>query len=160
MDFILWIIVLGLFVLSFVALVYPVLPSVTAVWAGFLVYQFLINPNELTVFFWVSMIVLTIILMLADIFASSLSVKKFGGTKTGERVAAISVIIGTFIYPPFGIIVLPFVAVLLAELFQDRNFKQALISSIGSLIGFLSGRFAEGLIQVVMIIWFFLTIWF
>lgn len=158
MDFILWIIVLGLFVLSFVALVYPVLPSVTAVWAGFLVYQFLINPNELTVFFWVSMIILTIILMLADVFASSLSVKKFGGTKTGERVAAVSVIIGSFIYPPFGIIILPFIAVLLAELFQDRNFKQAVISSIGSLIGFLSGRLAEGLIQVVMIIWFFLTI--
>jgi hypothetical protein len=160
MDIILWLVVLALFVLSFVALVYPVLPSVTAVWAGFLIYQFLINPNELTIFFWVSMIILTIILVLADVFASSLSVKKFGGSKAGERVAAISVIIGSFIYPPFGIIILPFVAVLITELIIDRDFKNALISSIGSLIGFLTGRVAEGLIQIVMILWFFLTIWF
>lgn len=160
MDFILWILVIGLFILSFVALVYPVLPSVTAVWAGFLIYQFLINPNELTVFFWISMIVLTIILSLADIFASSLSVKKFGGSKLGERVAAVAVIIGSFIYPPFGIIILPFVAVLFVELKQDRNFKEAMVSSIGSLVGFLSGQIAEALIQIVMIIWFFLTVWF
>jgi len=160
MDVLLWIVVLALFVLSFVALVYPVLPSVTAVWGGFLVYHFFVNANTLTTFFWIAMVVLTIVLLVADIFASSLSVREFGGSKLGERVAAIAVIIGSFIYPPFGIIVLPFIAVLLAELLQDRSFGSALRSSIGSLIGFLTGRFAEGLIQLAMIIWFFLTVWF
>lgn len=160
MNFILWIVVLGLFALSFVALVYPVLPSVTAVWAGFLIYHFLIHSHALTSFFWLSMLVLTIILMLADIFASSLSVRKFGGSKMGERTAAIAVIVGSFIYPPFGIIVLPFVAVFFVEVQQDRNFKEALRSSIGSLIGFLSGQVAEAFIQVIMIVWFFLAVWF
>jgi Uncharacterized protein conserved in bacteria len=106
------------------------------------------------------MIVLTMILLLADIFASSLSVKRFGGSKSGERIAAISVIIGSFIYPPFGIIILPFIAVLLVELRQDRSFKAALKASTGSLIGFLSGSFAEVFIQLVMIVWFFLNVWF
>ena len=160
MHLILWLIVLILFVLSFVALIYPVLPSVTAVWAGFLVYQFAINPNELTTFFWVAMLVLTGILLLADVFASSLSVKKFGGSKLGERVAGIAVIIGSFIYPPFGIILLPFVSVFIVELTQDRNLKEALVSSVGSFIGFLSGQVAEAIIQIAMIIWFFVTIWF
>jgi len=160
MDVLLWIVVLVLFVLSFVALIYPVLPSVTAVWGGFLVYHFFLNSNELTTFFWLAMVILTAILLVADIFASSLSVKQFGGTKLGERIAAIAVIIGSFIYPPLGIIVLPFIAVFLAELIQDRSLKKAFISSVGSLIGFLTGRFAEGLIQLIMIIWFFLTVWF
>lgn len=160
MDFLLWIIVLGLFVLSFVALVYPVLPSVTAVWGGFLVYHFFINSNVLTTFFWVSMVVLTIFLLGIDILAGSLSVKYFGGSKLGERVAAISVLIGSFIYPPLGIIVLPFVAVFFAEMKQDRSVAEAIKASIGSLVGFLSGRFAEGLIQLAMILWFFFTVWF
>lgn len=160
MDVLLWLVVLVLFGLSFVALIYPILPSVTAVWAGFLIYHFFINSSALTTFFWISMIVLTVILLLADIFASSLSVKRFGGSKSGERIAAISVIIGSFIYPPFGIIILPFIAVLLVELRQDRSFKAALKASTGSLIGFLSGSFAEVFIQLVMIVWFFLSVWF
>lgn len=160
MTFLVWIAILVLFVLSFVALVYPVLPSVTAVWAGFILYHFLINPNVLTTFFWVSMMVLTTVLLLADIFASSLSVKRFGGTKQGERGAALAVLIGSFIFPPFGIILLPFIVVFLIELKQDQTIKAAIRSSIGSLVGFLSGRLAEGIIQLAMILWFFFTIWF
>lgn len=160
MDFILWLVVIVAFVLSFVALVYPVLPSITAVWAGFLIYHFFINSAELGWFFWISMIILTIILTLADIFASSLAVKKFGGSKKSERVAAIAVIVGSFIAPPFGIIFIPFIAVLLVEINEGRSTQVAIKSSIGSLVGFLSGQIAEGIIQLIMIIWFFLTIWF
>lgn len=160
MAFIVWIVILVLFVLSFVALVYPVLPSVTAVWSGFLLYHFLINPSILTTFFWISMVILTGILLFMDIFASSLSVKHFGGTKQGERGAALAVLIGSFIFPPFGIILLPFIVVLFVELKQDQTIKAALRSSIGSLVGFLSGRLAEGIIQLAMILWFFFTIWF
>lgn len=160
MDFILWLIVLALFVLSFIALIYPVLPSVTAVWAGFLVYHFFINSGELTTFFWIAMVVLTLILLLADVFTSSISVKQFGGSKLGERGAAIAVIIGSFVFPPFGIILLPFVVVLLLEIWQGRTLKESLTSSIGSLVGFLTGQLAEAAIQLAMIIWFFFTIWF
>ena len=160
MDFILWIIVIGLFMLSFVAIFYPVLPSVTAVWGGFLVYHFLIDSTRLSTFFWVAMVLLTLILLVADLFASSISVNKFGGSKLGERGATLAVIVGTFIFPPFGIIVLPFVVVLLLELIQRRPLIEAIRASIGSLVGFLSGQFAEAMIQLIMILWFFLTVWF
>lgn len=160
MDFILWLVVLIFFGLSFVALVYPVLPSVTAVWAGFLVYHFLINPNELSAFFWISMILLTVILLVADIFASSLSVKRFGGSKAGEKAAAIAVLVGSFVFPPFGIIILPFIFVMVIELVQGQPINLALKSSVGSIMGFLTGRLAEGVIQLAMIIWFFFTVWF
>lgn len=50
MDFILWLVVIGLFILSFVALFYPVLPSVTAVWGGFLVYHFFIDSTRYPLF--------------------------------------------------------------------------------------------------------------
>ena len=160
MDFILWLIVLLLFGLSFVALIYPVLPSVTAVWAGFLIYHFFINSGELTAFFWIVMVKLTIILTLADIFASSLSVKKYRGSSVGEKGAALSVIVGSFIFPPFGIIILPFVVVLILEMRQGRSIQESLRASIGSVVGFLTGQLAEAAIQGAMISWFFFTIWF
>lgn len=160
MDFILWLVVFVLFGLSFVALIYPVLPSVTAVWAGFLIYHFFINSGELTAFFWIAMVILTIILTLADVFASSLSVKKYGGSSLGEKGAALAVIVGSFIFPPFGIIILPFIVVLILEMRQGRSIQESLRASIGSVVGFLTGQLAEAAIQLAMIMWFFFTIWF
>lgn len=158
MELILWVLILALFILSFVGLVFPVLPSVFAVWGGFLIYHFFIESSSLTMFFWISMGILTAILLLADIFTGSIAVKRFGGSKLGERVAALSVLIGAFVYPPFGIIALPFVAVIIVEYWQQEDFSSALRAATGTLIGFLSGKFAEGLIQIIMISWFFLAI--
>ncbi len=160
MEIFLWLLVIGFFVLSFIGLVFPILPSVFAVWIGFLIYHFFINSQVLGSFFWISMIILTVIVLLADLLASSLAVRKFGGSKKGERVAVVSVILGSFITPPYGIIWVPFVAVFLTEFFEKENFEDALKSSAATLIGFLSGQFAEGIIQFIMIIWFFITILF
>lgn len=159
MDFIIWIIILTFFILSFIGLVFPFLPSVLAIWAGFLLYHFVINASTLTWFFWVSMGALTILLLLADILAGSITVKRFGGSKLGERVATFSIIVGSFVYPPFGIILLPFIAVFIAEYWQKNTGKEAFKAAAGSLIGFLSGRVAELVIQLIMIIWFSITIW-
>lgn len=159
MDIIIWLIILTLFVLSFVGLFFPFLPSVMAIWAGFILYHFIINASALTWFFWLSMGGLTILLLLADILAGSMAVKRFGGSKLGERVATFSIIVGTFVYPPFGIILVPFIAVFIAEYWQKNTGTEALKAAFGSLIGFLSGRVAELIIQLIMIIWFFITIW-
>lgn len=159
MGIFLWIVVLSLFTLSFIGLIFPILPSVLAIWAGFFVYNFFINSQTLSNFFWIAMIALTFILLFADILANQLAVRKFGGSKLGETVAAISVIIGAFIYPPIGIIVLPFVAVYLVEWYHKKKPQEALRVATGSLIGFFSGQIAEGLIQAIMIGWFFLSVW-
>lgn len=159
MDIILWVLIIGLFILSFVGLLFPVVPSVLVLWVGFLIYHFFLNAAQLTWVFWVSMGVLTVLLLLADVFAGSIAVKKFGGSKLGERVATVAIIVGTFVYPPFGIILLPFIAVLIVENWKQETFSDALRAAVGSLIGFLGGRVAEGIIQLIMIGWFFLTIW-
>lgn len=159
MELLLWVLIIGLFILSFVGLLFPVVPSVLVLWVGFLIYHFFLNAAQLTWVFWVSMGVLTVLLLLADVFAGSLAVKKFGGSKLGERVATIAIIVGTFVYPPFGILILPFVAVLIVENWKQDTFHQALRAAVGTLIGFLSGRVAEAIIQLIMIGWFFLTIW-
>lgn len=157
LDIIAWIIIAVAFIASFVGIVYPVIPSPLMLWIGFLVFQFMLSDGDLSVIFWIAMVILTVILIISDIIANSYFVKKFGGSKWGERIAAIGVIVGSFIIPPFGIIVVPFVAVLVTELVQRRTPKEAIYSSIGSLLGFLGGSIAKIIIQLIMIVWFFIA---
>lgn len=151
METLLWIIVIVLFALSFIGLLVPVIPSSIALWLGFIVYHFFINETELTVIFWLIMIVLTAILIVSDLIANRYFVNKFGGSKKGEYAAMVGLIFGVFVWPPIGIIILPFVTVLIVELSQQRTGKEAFYSAIGSLIGFLSGMAIKVIIQLIMI---------
>ena len=160
LDWIIWIVIVVLFLLSFVGIIYPIIPSVIVIWVGFLLYQFILNPNELTMVFWIIMAIFTLFLFLADILANSYFVKKYGGSKWGERGAAVAVIIGSFIIPPFGILIVPFITVFIIELLQQRPPKDAIKASVGSLLGFLGGSIAKVMIQLIMIIWFFIAIIF
>ncbi|MFD1038306.1 DUF456 domain-containing protein [Virgibacillus byunsanensis] len=160
LDIISWIIIVALFLLSFVGIIFPIIPSVLVLWVGFILYHFVINGTELDFVFWAVMVVFTVILIVSDIIANSYFVKKFGGSKWGERGAAVAVIVGSFIIPPFGIIIVPFITVILIEMYQKRTTKEAMQASIGSLIGFLSGVVAKVIIQLVMISWFFVVILF
>ncbi|WP_117149234.1 DUF456 domain-containing protein [Paraliobacillus zengyii] len=157
MDLIIWLLIIISFILSFVGIIYPIIPSPLVLWIGFLLYYFLIN-NDLSGFFWLAMIILTIILIVSDIIANSYFVKKYGGSKWGERVAGIGVIVGSFIVPPFGIIIVPFFAVIVVEMLQKRSTKEALRAAIGSLLGFLGGAISKVVIQLVMIGWFFVSV--
>ena len=151
METLLWLIVIVLFALSFIGLVFPIIPSSIALWLGFVIYHFFINQSELTLTFWLMMTVLTAILIISDFIASRYFVNRFGGSKKGEYAAMVGLVFGVFILPPVGIIIVPFLTVMLIELAEQRSFKEAFYSSIGSLIGFLSGMAIKVIIQLLMV---------
>ncbi|MBT2649165.1 DUF456 domain-containing protein [Bacillus sp. ISL-34] len=158
MEYLWWGLTILLFVLSFVGIVYPIIPSVVAIWGGFVVYQFLINPNELSLWFWISMVILSAVLIAADLIANSYFVKKYGGSKTSEKIAAIATIIGSFVFPPFGIILVPFLAVLVTEYILHKDAMKATKIGFATIIGFLGGSVAKILIQLLMFVWFIFTV--
>ncbi|MDC3413223.1 DUF456 domain-containing protein [Terrihalobacillus insolitus] len=158
MDILIWILIAVFFVLSFVSIVFPIIPGPLVLWIGFLLYFFFLDGSNLSAVFWIAMVLLTGLLIVADIIANSYFVKKFGGSKWGERAAAIGVIVGSFILPPFGIIIVPFAAVFIVELLQRKTSKDAWRASLGSLMGFLGGSIAKIAIQVIMIVWFLIEI--
>lgn len=160
MTTLIWIVVILLFFISFVGLIFPIIPSVLAIWGGFLVYYFSIGKEELSLFFWITVGLLTIFIFIADILASSYFVKKYGGSKWGERIAIIAVIVGAFIMPPFGIIIVPFIAVIITEYLIEQNLRKAFVIGLATIGSFLSSTIAKFIVQLVMIILFFLTIVF
>ncbi|WP_239750853.1 DUF456 domain-containing protein [Mammaliicoccus sp. H-M34] len=155
-----WILIILMFVIAFVGLIKPIIPSVLFLWVGYFIYHFAIDSSKLSWVFWTVMVVLTIFMILSDIIMNSYFVKKFGGSKLGETMAAVGVIIGCFVFPPFGIIIVPFVLVFVTEMIQKNDISAATNASIGSLLGFLTSSIAKALIMLVMVVWFFIDIIF
>ena len=158
MEVVLWILILLSFVLAFVGLIKPIIPSVLVLWVGFLIYQFGFSQDGLSWIFYVAMILFTVFILVSDFLMNKYFVNRFGGSKLGEYATLIGVIVGCFVIPPFGIIIVPFIAVLIVELVQDFDFGKALKASIGSVVAFLASSVAQALIMFIMVIWFFIDV--
>lgn len=155
-----WLLIIIMFVIAFIGLIKPIIPSALFLWIGYFIYHFAIDSSKLSWVFWTVMILFTVFMILSDIIMNSYFVKKFGGSKLGETMAAVGVIIGCFVFPPFGIIIVPFILVFVSEIIQKSDISAALNASIGSLLGFLTSTIAKALIMIVMVIWFFIDIIF
>ncbi|ADC88238.1 MULTISPECIES: DUF456 domain-containing protein [Staphylococcus] len=158
MTVLLWLLIIFAFILAFVGLIKPVIPSVLMLWVGFLIYQFAFNNGELSWIFYVSMIVLTVLMFISDFAMNKYFVNKYGGSKISEYVALIGVLVGCFVFPPFGIIIIPFVAVFAVELMQDFDVNKAFKASLGSIVAFLTSNIAKAIIMFIMIVWFFIDV--
>ncbi|TKI55162.1 DUF456 domain-containing protein [Brevibacillus antibioticus] len=160
MEILLWVVVVLLFLLSIAGIFLPVLPDTILLWAGFLLYHFFIaDPGAgLPASFWWGMVVLSILLYGADLLTNMYFVKKYGGSKWSSIAAAVGIFLGIFVFPPFGMLILPFVFVVLVELMvQKQSMERALKAGVGSLIGFLGSAVVKVILQVTMIIWFFVA---
>lgn len=160
MEILLWIVIVALFILSIVGIFMPVLPDTLLLWGGFLLYHFfLTSPGEgLPASFWWGMVALSILMYGADLLTNMYFVKRYGGSKWSSFAAVVGIILGLFVFPPFGILIMPFILVVIVELLQNQPFERALKAGLGSLIGFLSSAVVKVVIQIAMIIWFFLAI--
>ncbi|MFC8688081.1 DUF456 domain-containing protein [Brevibacillus porteri] len=160
MEIFLWVVVVLLFLLSIAGIFLPVLPDTILLWAGFLLYHFFIaDPGAgLPASFWWGMVVLSILLYGADLLTNMYFVKKYGGSKWSSIAAAVGILLGIFVFPPFGMLILPFVFVVLVELMvQKQSMERAVKAGVGSLIGFLGSAVVKVILQVTMIIWFFIA---
>ena len=158
LDIILWIMIILFFILSFVGLIYPIIPSVLVIWVGVIIYQFGINHHELSWISYTMLGLLTILIFLADYLVNLHFVDKAGGSKWGMSAATIGLIIGGFVIPPFGVIIVPFALVLIVELIQKKTFQESMKVAFATLIAFLSGTFAKAIIQIIMIVVFIIDV--
>ncbi|MDO9573498.1 MAG: DUF456 domain-containing protein, partial [Candidatus Contubernalis sp.] len=98
------------------------------------------------------------LIYLIDYFSVVLGVKKYGGSRYAGWGAAAGILVGIVTLGPLGVIVGPFAGAVLVEILMGRTTQEAVKVGIGSLLGFLGGTFIKLLIEVIMVIWFFITI--
>lgn len=159
MDILAWILILLCFAIGFVGLIYPIIPAVLFILGGFVVYGLFYSFVDLPWWFWLIQTLFVVLLFGADTVANLFGVKRFGGSKAGMWGSTIGLIVGPFIIPIFGILIGPFAGAILAELiFNKTKLKQAVMSGVGSVVGFITSVFTKGILQVVMVLIFFFTI--
>ncbi|MGM7721111.1 DUF456 domain-containing protein [Metabacillus sp. Hm71] len=159
MEYLYWSLIVLMFIIAFVGLVYPIIPSVVFIVAGFVLYGFLFDFSKLTITFWIIEGMFVAILFAADYLTNLVGVKKFGGSKAAIWGSTIGLIIGPFVIPILGIILGPFIGAVIAELIvHKKDFSSSMKSGVGSLIGFISGVVAKGVLQLIMIGYFLIVI--
>jgi uncharacterized protein len=156
MDVLYWSLIIVLFIIAFAGLIYPVIPSALFLLAGYLLYGVFFSFESFSWFFWFIQGSFVLLLFGADYVANMIGIKKFGGSKAGVWGSTIGLLVGPFLIPVLGILIGPFIGAFLAELLVNkRNIKDALKIGLGSVVGFISSVITKGIIQILMIIYFF-----
>ena len=154
-----WTVAIIMFAIAFVGLIYPVIPSVVFILAGFLLYGVFVSFEELTWLFWVIQLLFVVLLFGADTLANLVGVKRFGGSKAGMWGSTIGLLIGPFVIPVFGILAGPFLGAIIAELLFTRSgIKQAFRTGVGSVVGFLTSAVVKAIIMGIMIVIFLFSL--
>jgi uncharacterized protein YqgC (DUF456 family) len=155
MDILYWGIIIAMFIISFIGLIYPIIPSVVFIIGGFVLYGFFFSFEEFGWLFWTVQILFVVLLFSADYLANMLGVKKYGGSKAGIWGSTIGLLVGPFVIPVFGILIGPFLGAVIAELLIHRKgFSESLKIGIGSVIGFISSVITKSILQAIMIAYF------
>jgi uncharacterized protein len=155
LSLVIWTLIVCLILLSFVGLVYPIIPSVVFVSFAFIFYGMGFSFEGFTFSFWLIQIILTLLLMIVDYVTNAIGVKRYGGSKAALWGSTFGLVIVPFFIPIIGLFIGPFIGAFVAEIvIHRRKMKDALKVGIGSLIGFLGGVFLKGIVQLAMILIF------
>ncbi|MEW9500433.1 DUF456 domain-containing protein [Jeotgalibacillus marinus] len=150
-----WIVISIVFLIAFIGLIYPIIPSVLFIIVGFLLYGVLFSFDPFNWFFWMVQILLVILLFGADYVSNLFGVKRFGGSNAGIVGSTIGLLVGPFVIPLFGILLGPFLGAVIGEWLVNRTpIKQAIKIGFGSLLGFVTSIITKGAVQLVMIVIF------
>ncbi|NLX92076.1 MAG: DUF456 family protein [Firmicutes bacterium] len=143
-----------LFIVGIIGTVLPLLPGVTLIWGGMLLYGILTGfPPGLSWDFYLFQGIAALLIMGVDYIATAVGVKRSGGSKAATWGAAVGLLLGIFMGPA-GIIFGPFLGALVGELLNGFPLDRALRSSIASLVGLLGGIILKLGIEIAMIFWF------
>ena len=134
--------------------VLPVIPGPPLSYIGLLFLHFT-ERYQFSSRFLIIWAAITIVVYALDYLIPAWGTKKFGGSKRGVWGSIIGLVVGLLFFPPFGIIIGPFLGAVIGELTAGKDSGVALRSGFGSFIGFLAGTLLK-LITSGMMTWYFI----
>jgi uncharacterized protein YqgC (DUF456 family) len=159
MDIALLIFGILLMILGILGSFLPVLPGPITSWFGLL----LLHLSDAVPMNWTFLgitFAIAFIIWLIDYIIPAMGTKRFGGTRYGVIGTMVGLVIGIFFFPPFGLIIGPFLGAFIGELIKDsKDSKKALKAAFGSFIGFLTSTFLKFIAAVIYTGLFFSIFW-
>lgn len=147
MEMLILIGIIGLLLLGVMGSIIPVLPGPLLSYIALLLYHFFINKMNSDSLLWIGVSV--VIITILDYFLQIYGVKKAGGGKYAIRGSVVGMLLGVFLFPPFGILVGAFIGAYIgAKIEMDKN---AVKIAFGALWGFITGTILKLCISIYII---------
>ena len=126
----------------------PFLPGPPLCFIALLIQQLKEEPPFSAKFLWI-WAAITLVITIADYVIPLYGTKKFGGTTHGMWGCTLGLIAGLF-FPPWGIVIGPFIGAFVGELMANSNSNRAFKAALGSFTGFLLGTLLKLIACFVM----------
>jgi uncharacterized protein YqgC (DUF456 family) len=139
--------------------VVPAIPGPPLSYVGLLLLHFT-EKYQFSTKFLIIWAIITAVVYALDIIIPAWGTKKFGGSKRGVWGSIIGILIGMFLFPPFGIIIGAFLGAVIGELSGGKDSGEALKSGFGSFLGFLAGTLMKLIASGLMTWYFFKELFF
>ena len=140
MDILLITVSMLLIIIGIVGSIVPIIPGPPIAFCGLIIVHFT-SKHPFSVEFLLLFGALAILSAIIDNALPIYATKKFNGSKKGIWGSAIGLMIGLFLFPPFGIIIGPMVGAFVGEIIDGKTSNTAVKPAIGSFVGFLSSIF-------------------
>jgi uncharacterized protein len=131
----------------------PFFPGIVIIWAAALIYGIVVSFNLLG---WVMFIIITLLMvagLLVDNVLMGLGARRGGASWVTIGAAAVTGILGTLLFPPFGGLVAAPLTVFAIEFYRVKDWRKARRAFGGLAAGWglsVAARFGIGLIMVLM----------
>jgi len=128
----------------------PGLPGTPLVLIGAIAHKLYFGPTG--VVWWVMgiLVFITVVSLVVDYLASVYGAKRMGATGRGVVGALVGGLVGLF-FPPWGILLGPFLGATLFELAGGREWKESSRAGVGATLGLLAGTLGKLACCVAMI---------
>ncbi len=143
-----------IFIVSYIGIVAPVIPSLPLAWGGIALYAFL---THFTIVDSRSVLLLGVIALVGtalDFLANILGAKLLGASWMGMMGAVIGSIVGIFFGALFGMLIGGFVGTFIGEAIYHKAWQRSLKAAIGTIIGFFLGVVLKVVLLTMMLIIF------
>lgn len=135
----------------------PALPGPPLGYAALLLLH-VTSRYDFTPRFLIILGILTVITSLLDYVIPVIGAKKFNASKYGIWGSIIGLLVGIFIFPPFGIILGPVIGAFIGELMAGKRSGHAVKAAFGAFIGFVAGTGLKLILCLVMAYYFLVKV--
>lgn len=154
LDIILIVVAILFLIIGLVGCILPILPGPPLTYVGLLFLHFT-SSHQFTTRFLVIWAVVAIVVTIIDNVIPIWGTKQYGGSKKAVWGSMIGLIVGLFLFPPFGIIIGPFLGAVIGEKIDGKETGDAIRSGFGAFMGFLGGTILKLISAGLMIFYFF-----
>lgn len=132
----------------------PVLPGPPLAYISLLLLQ--IGPEKpFSLNFMLISGAIVVVVTLLDYVVPALGTKKWGGSRYGMLGALIGIVMGLFVFPPFGFLIFPLLGAMIGEILNGADTNKAFKSAFGTLIGLVFGTVMKLSVTVYIAFYFF-----